>query len=650
MKLFLSIILISILLYTNNAFSQIEVKPWGNITGIRRNGQLFEFETSIQLVKNDGIQVLATARERQRPQYHRNGNKQVIETNLDSLHFIETITEAGNGKAAVDVQLTSHSDVTVTGAYFTLRLPYLTSDKSSLDLINNNAFDLSALQDVSLKILPGVFAKGIEFKSDSLQVKVEIPASDSLFIRHEWINGIEYLMVYLPIQLNNVKKGETIIKTYQIEANGPMDTDPITLTLNSTQQGRKFEGLGGNFRLQNPATDPQVIDYSLANLRVAWSRVELPWRLWHPNLITDPTAEARASRLPTQVVKSMEMAQRLGKMGVPVILSAWYAPDWAIVGKATTEPVNGVWGNPLNAVQMQNIYKSITDYILYLKNNYGVEAKAFSFNESDVGINIRMTPQEHADFIKGLGAYMEAKGLKTKVLLGDNSDATTYNFIYPALNDPEARKYIAAVSFHSWRGWETETLQKWADAATQLQLPLLVGEGSIDAAAWQYPDIFQEPTYALEEINLYTRLLAICQPVSILQWQLTADYSPLAGGGIFGDNSPLRPTQRFWNLKQLALTPEDLYSMPITASKENVSVAALGDNSKGVYAIHLVNNGCSRKVVLTGLPTTVKAMHLYVTNQQESYKNDGLKKVSNGQISFTLKSESYVTLISEPVK
>ena len=32
-----------------------------------------------------------------------------------------------------------------------------------------------------------------------------------------------------------------------------------------------------------------------------------------------------------------------------------------------------------------------------------------------------------------------------------------------------------------------------------------------------------------------TRMMAIAQPLSILQWQLTADYSLLAGGGIFGD-------------------------------------------------------------------------------------------------------------------
>ena len=171
-------------------------------------------------------------------------------------------------------------------------------------------------------------------------------------------------------------------------------------------------------------------------------------------------------------------------MGIPVILTAWSAPRWAVQGDISYgRRPNGVWGNPLDTVNTQAIYKSIADYIQYLKDAYAVEIKLFSFNESDLGINIRQTGDEHAKLIKGLGAYLEKRGLKTKMLLGDNSDATTYEFIYPAMKDTSLKKYIGAISFHSWRGWETELLQKWADAAKMMNLPLIVGEGSIDAAA-----------------------------------------------------------------------------------------------------------------------------------------------------------------------
>ncbi|MDR3367441.1 MAG: hypothetical protein LBO71_10825 [Prevotellaceae bacterium] len=193
--------------------------------------------------------------------------------------------------------------------------------------------------------------------------------------------------------------------------------------------------------------------------------------------------------------------------------------------------------------------KGIADYLVALKTIYGVEATAFSFNESDIGIDVYHTPAQHAYLIKTLGAYFASRGLSTKLLLGDNSDATTFDFILPALNDPATYPYIYAVSFHSWRGCDDHTLNNWAWAARQINVPLIIGEGSTDAAAHRYSQIFAEATFALYDINLYTRIAAICQPQPILQRQLTSDYSILWGDGIYSSTGLLRPTQRFWNLK-----------------------------------------------------------------------------------------------------
>ena len=454
-----------------------------------------------------------------------------------------------------------------------------------------------------------------------------------------------FIQVFIPLHTGDLENQQTVSKSFTLHASGYIDRKPVNINLNTAITGRPFEGLGGNFRLQNPKVDPEVIDYCLENLRVAWGRVEMPWSLWQPDINTDPITEAKAGRLNLHVQKSMEMAQRLYKMGMPVILTAWAPPAWAIIGKPKFRPgPDGVWGNPLDHSKTNEIYKSITDYIEYLKNEYGVEITDFSFNESDLGINIRQTGEEHAELIKGLGAYFVSRGLKTKLLLGDNSDANTYAFIDSAMSDSSTHPFIGAVSFHSWRGWDSITLQKWADAATNLHLPLLVGEGSIDAAAWAYPAIFEEQTYALKEINLYTRLLAICQPESILQWQLTSDYSPLAGGGVYGEDGPLHPTQRFWNLKQLASIPKGLYAMPIRSGSADVSSAALGDHDKGIYSIQLVNNGAARRVTLTGLPQNVKSLRVFVTNKKRGKEEATPITAKNGKANFRLEATSYVTL------
>lgn len=81
----------------------------------------------------------------------------------------------------------------------------------------------------------------------------------------------------------------------------------------------------------------------------------------------------------------------------------------------------------LDPSKTEQIYKSMVSYLLFLKDDYGVEADYFSFNESDIGIDVLHTPEEHRDFIKGFGACLAAAQLPTKMLLGDNSDATTLN-------------------------------------------------------------------------------------------------------------------------------------------------------------------------------------------------------------------------------
>jgi len=181
---------------------------------------------------------------------------------------------------------------------------------------------------------------------------------------------------------------------------------------------------------------------------------------------------------------------------------------------------------------------------------------------------------------------------------------------------------------------------------TAMGLPLLVGEGCMDAGAWRYPDIFNEYTYAMEEMNLYVRILKICQPESILQCQLTADYSPMKGGGVFGEtNVPLTPTQRFWNFKQIADMLEGLFAMQVEADNENITCAALGDNNRGLYVVHVVNNGPSRMAALKGLPSDVRRVTIFVTNDMSSMSKGRRAWVRNGTATFFAESNSFITLM-----
>ncbi len=641
----LTVIAFSAITSLTSLWAQTEVMAWGNMTGVRVDGQLMEFESSLRVVGKEWTTIQMTGKEKQfRPLYHRAGASQTVNTVVDRIQFEQVVTDKAIGKTAVSLSVKSDTTLTAEGVFFCIDLPVKRYVNGSV-LIGKSKVNLDQLKESDNNRPERFSGNVILIKGPDRTLQLNFTSSVTAFVRKERGNAAT---LYIEWMGSSLRKGKQEQKGFTIQAEGSIDHSPAEIVLDSRNPGRLFDGLGGNFRLQNPTVDPKVINYCLDSLRVAWGRVEMPWRLWQPEENTDPVAEVRAGNINDRVKSAMQMAQRLAARGIPVIVSAWFPPLWAIDGDPKSYVrKGGVQAFRLDPAKQEKIYKSLTDYLEALKQNYGVEAFAFSFNESDLGIDVLYTPQEHAELIKGLGAYMASRGLATKVLLGDNSDATTFDFILPAMNDPETHKYIAAVSFHSWRGCDDETLKKWAAASRKLNVPLIVGEGSTDAAAHMYPEIFAESTFALYEINLYTRICAVCQPRSILQWQLTSDYSILWGDGVYGSTGPLRPTQRFWNLKQLASTPENAFAIPLTCNKEEVNCAAFGNISQGKLAVHLVNNGAAREVTIKGLPAGVSELEIYVTNSNEGMHNQGVVRLENGSAILKLPAVSFISLISK---
>ncbi|MDR1644405.1 MAG: hypothetical protein LBS05_01070 [Tannerellaceae bacterium] len=617
------------------ASAQTEVMAWGNMTGIRVDGQLIEFESSFRVVESGWTDADFTGRERQQTQYSRNGQAQTVKSSVKRVLFEQTVEDKGKGVAAVSLTYNSDTARRVEGVYYGFELPAQRYASGTVK-VGSTSLPIASLSGVSRT----ASGRQVIIEGAGRNIRIDFASGVKTFLRKEQGGGV---ILYVELLGSNLRKGQKGKLNFTITASGEIDRAPVEIAVDRNAPGRLFAGLGGNFRLQNPANDPQVIDYCLNNMRVAFARVEMPWGTWQPTENSNPIADARAGKLNDRVRSAMEMAQRLAAQGMPVIVSAWFPPNWALAPGPRAFRGGGIAALRLDQAKNEQVYKSLADYLVYIKETYGVEAYAFSFNESDLGINVLHTPEEHAVFIKGLGAHMASRGLATKVLLGDNSDATTFDFIIPSLNDPETHKYIAAVSFHSWRGCDDETLHRWAGSARQLNVPLIVGEGSTDAAAWRYPQIFLEPTFALYEINLYVRIAAICQPLSILQWQLTSDYSILWGAGIYGSDGALRPTQRFWNLKQLAATPENAFALPFTCNKEDVNCAAFGNLSRGEYAVHIVNNGAARTATIKGLPklTDIKA---YATNQDIGMQATRTTAAADGSITVELPPAGFVTI------
>ncbi len=644
---------------TGAVHAQAELTAWGNLRGIRIDGQLMEINTSICLIGPTMADILQTEKEKQHPTYERRGTRQTVTTDLGKFLFTETVQDTGDGKAALTINATAAADSTLTGAFLCFDLAADDYAGAKIELIDPvlSAMDTVFLLPAPPERRPGstprrnflmpLTVSGFRVISASRSLEVRSQRRTEILIRRADPQlGSMNDRIYLAILAGHTTIGQTAERTFMLKVSGTVDTRPVRVTFDPQNPGRQFDGIGGNFRIQNESLDPGIIDYCLENLNVRWARVEFPWRAWHPIESAPPIEAARAGRLDRGVRSALELTQKLSRRGIPIIVSAWSAPAWSIVGEPNTDNINGIWGNPLNNRKIRSIIRSIGDYFVYLKESYGVEPALFSFNESDLGINVRMTGEEHVEFIKKLGAHLASKELPTKMLLGDNSDATTIDFIEPALKDPAAHRYIGAISFHAWRGCDNWTLSTWADASRELNVPLMIGESGTDAKAYLYPDVFTEPSFAMDEIDINVRACNTAHVRSILQWQLTSDYSLLKGGGIYGTGGPLQPTQRFWNLKQFSMAAPGSFILPAASDTKRISCTAFGNIADGMYSVHIVNHGAARRVTVAGFPDSVRELRVYVTDARRGMEEAKRVRVADGEAEFTLAEFSFTSVIT----
>ena len=605
--------------------------------------------------------------------------------------YTMTYTDTAPGTCDVNIRLTSDTNQTIAGIYYFLDFPVEAFGEYTLTGKVRRLDRVDWISPGKVRYLSGTTKQFdlvgfIEKNNQKVQVSFdkELPlVVQQASASHNPNVAAESIEFYFPIAVGNTTAGQVIESHFTIRAWGDAETNPVIVTIDPAKPDRAFDGMGGNFRIQSPR-DAQVIQYNMDNMRVAFGRVAMPWNVWQPEenspppllageapaqppaainpinpippiIPTNTTPPAPAAPAPparggrgggvgmNSITPALEIAQKLARQNIPMIISCWSPPSWAVLSNGA-RGAGAERGQHLDPAKWDAICKSIGSYLVYLRDHYDAEPLYFSFNESDLGINVHQTPEEHDQAIKKLGAYFKSIGLKTKMLLGDTSDAVPVSFIQPALNDPEAVPYIGAISFHSWRGATDAQYQKWTDAAVKLGLPLFDAEGGNDAQASGYPNVFREGWYALDEAAEYIRIMRICHPESILEWQLTQDYSVLKTDSA----GALQPAQRFYNLKQFNLTPPGSAWLPVQSSSSLVLPAACLDPSRGVCAVHLVNNGASRPVTLAGLPPAVAQMSVYVTGEKRGLEKLEPVAVKNGSAQFTLQGQTLTTLINLP--
>jgi len=651
----ISIIAILLLSLQSNTIAQVEFTPWGNVKGIRINGELMAFESSLRLVKSQWKEIRQTRHYGLEPSFKVQENRYICSSELDGIAFTEIVEDMGSGQARIKWSIRSDTVKELEGIYFCIEFPEneFTDGMLEFNSLTSETPGIKFSPDFQVGSQGQIVATagGINITSEKRKINIHLSKQVEILVRKgpsitRDQKDLMYYHVYFTIIKGNTQKNQEAELSADVYAAGIIDNQPVKLVLDMKKQGSKFDGIGGNFLLQFPETDPQAIRYCLNNLNVTWGRIPVWWSDWHPDESMDPYTRAQNGQLNDTVYRQMEMAKTLAKKGIPIIVTVIFPPKWAVL---SGERKPGTYGDHLNPAKWETICVSLSKYLLFLKNEYGVEAALFSFNEPDLGIYVLQNPDEHLVSIKMLGRSFISNGLSTKMVLAETSNPAPYSFSFvkAGIDDQEARQYIGAIAFHSWIYCENENLVQWREAASVLNVPLMVTEGGLNSWASRTPEWLMDPAYQHQEIDLYIRICSVCQPLTIMEWQLTAAFSVLTGNGISGTKGPLTATQRFWNLKQLGITPKGSFALPISCDRPNISVAAFGDLMNSTYIFHIVNNGAKRAVTLEGIPQTVKKLTVYCTSFTKNMEVYNQVDVVNGVAKFEIDSFSYTTLIND---
>ncbi|HEY7086483.1 MAG TPA: hypothetical protein VH518_00260 [Tepidisphaeraceae bacterium] len=633
------------------AFAQPECSGWGQLRGIRIDGELVPIQTTLCIAAPGWQQTAETAHWRTRdPKYLRDDQNRIICTGQvamnrgPALSFRQVVSEAGPNAMTIDLEAIAGGDMNLEGVYFFVKIPASLFGTGEGQLLEAAAADAKAsfatTRPSNDKHYIGGPARGARFTSAGRQVEITFDQPREAIIQDDRRGDQANLSLFFPLGTGDLKNGQTLRANVTIKATVEPDTHPATVQIDPSQRGARFAGIGGNFCW---GTQSPVVNFYLENLRVTWARVVMPLNLWQPEENTDPTTRP-ANDLPAEIRESLRMAAELHRRNILMIISVWNAPAWAMEtdqpnGRGNGGPRRNKGVNPEKSVALAN---AIASYIVHFKQVVGVEPELFSFNEPDLGINVRQSPEEHRDFIKLLGGRLAALSLRTKLLLGDAHEPRPVEYVDATLADPEAMKFVGAVSYHSWNGGTVEQLTGWGERARRANLPLFVAEAGTDPDAYHYPAIFDEPWYALDEAAMYLQCLSLSQPVSMLHWQLTPDYGfvrPAATG------DSIRLTQRWCNYKQLSqLTPANASVLAVSSDNPNLTVAALAGADEAVSVVHIVNTGGARQIAISGLPGGLSSLRCHVSDSRRQMQELDPVAVSGGKATLNIPAQSFLTL------
>ncbi len=570
----------------------------GRMTALLSNAEDVEIATNVMVVLPNGKRVKL---QRKGESAHRQGHDFAWSLDFqlpdESRGTLSLKSEENAAGVHYTVAIAAESTLDISAIELAIDLPHDIFVKGRVTPAGAKPVPLATVKPASPVLFSGsVQSFGFANLASNLTIDVSFDKPTNASIIDRWDSGGRSYQLRAVIMKGPAYAGAKASLTTTLRlTNNPPPPPPAHLTFDPAKTRFHFDAFGGDYCWD---TRSPIANYTLENLKAGWARTEMKLLQWDKHR-DPPSADVRGD---------LELMRRLQQRGVPFVISVWWLPERFYTD--AYEQAKSAHSRIINPEKWDELLDLIGGYLLYAKREYGVEPDLFSFNESNIGIYVGLTPETHMQAVKRIGAHFRKLGLKTKMLLGDTGGPQdTHKFVLAAASDPDALQYAGAVAFHSWNGGTAAQYGAWGDVAEWLGLPLLVTELGVDPAAY-HNHAYDSYHYGLREARMIQELLAYARPQGALYWQFTNDY------GLTGTD--LQPTQRFWLMKHFTdLTPQ--HSDVIQSASDHASVLVSAFRKGDAFTIHILNLGASRIVELSGLP----GVHWrgIVTDESNGYKS-----------------------------
>ena len=535
----------------------------------------------------------------------------------------------------------SDADVPLTGIFWMANLPIDRFDGGSIRLGEAN-IPLRKAANPAARELAAIDSDHASIRSADGQITIDLTCDGIRKFRVQDVSsfGDPSFQVYVPLIEGDLKRGQPATIRITCKTTIVTDISPATVTIDANDVQGDFDGFGGNFVY---GTDSAVTRTTLDALKLTWARVPLELRDWEPtndngdahltNIAALKAADLPGSKLRKRFELDRDLFKRTdGRM----IASVWYLPEWLFA-----EPIQGGWRETAGIVPRERwdeLAECVASYLTYLRDAYGVEPRLFSFNESDLGVYVKLDGEGMRDLARVLQSRFAKDGLKTKLLLGDSADlAVGLGQIAPTLADAGTRGFVGALAYHPWSG-QNDQWAAWATLAEKHALPLYTTE--MGAMPNAYLDgSFRTPLYALRLARRYLEQLSTARSQALLEWEWSDDFAMTV---TVADGSQKLTPRGEWLRQITQSTPQFAKKLGTTVDRNTVLAATLAKDD--AWAVHVVNLDAARAVHVRGLPQNLKTMLLQIVDPQSGPLADQQIEIVDGACDLTLPTAAMATL------